>query len=65
MSERAPLGDVPAIVVRFELEAAPTVRAVWLHEGDRDRLFDWLRQKPELEALIARAVELELEERAA
>jgi hypothetical protein len=34
--------SAPAVVIWFELEAAPVVQLVAEHEGDISRLVDWL-----------------------
>lgn len=57
--------SAPAAVIRFELERRPTVYFEALHEGERDRLLDWLRAHPEFEDVFARACKLVEQERAA
>lgn len=55
----------PAVVIRIELEAPPRVVVDALHEGEYDRLGDWLRSHPDLLDLIRRARDLEQREQAA
>jgi hypothetical protein len=57
--------NAPAVVIRIPLEGRPLAYFDTLHEGERDRLLDWLSAHPELEDLVARAVRLMDEERAA
>lgn len=55
----------PALVIRLALEAAPRVYVEALHEGEHARLVDWIAARPALGELVARALELEDERRAA
>jgi len=48
----------PAIVVTFELEAAPKVIAAWSTDADEARMTEWLDAHPEYAELLHRAVEL-------
>jgi hypothetical protein len=58
--------SAPACVIRFELEQSrPVVYFEALHEGERDRLLDWLRAHPTFEDVVARACKLLEEEPAA
>jgi hypothetical protein len=55
--------NAPRLMIIVALEkSAPKVLPCWQHEGDRDRLFDWLEQRPELRKLVDDAVFLELQE---
>jgi hypothetical protein len=48
----------PAIVIRFELERCPVVYADAQHQGDVERLFDWIeRGRPDLGRLLAPLLE--------
>jgi hypothetical protein len=55
----------PAVILRFELEAAPIVFADYLDETEADRMDDWLDEHPEYRRLIREAVQLAEEARAA
>jgi hypothetical protein len=55
----------PAIIIRFELEAAPRVLAICEHDGDERRLWDWLVSNPHHVAIVTQALELEREGRKA
>lgn len=55
----------PAVVVRFELEAAARVFVDALDEGERVRLEDWLDAHPRESELVRLALELADERRAA
>jgi len=56
----------PAIIIRFDLEAAPLVFVDYLSDAEERRMDDWLDAHPEYRALIEDAVELaEQEQRAA
>lgn len=57
--------NAPAIVIRLSLEARPYVYIDAIHESDERRLTEWLESKPQYAELVARALELEREERAA
>jgi len=48
----------PAVVVVFELEAAPRVIAAWSTDADDARMTEWLDAHPEYADLLHRAVEL-------
>lgn len=50
-----------AIYVVFERNA-PRVLSFWERDSDAIRMHDWLRQRPELQALVDRAVFLEQDE---
>jgi hypothetical protein len=56
----------PAIVIRVEFERVePVVFSDYLDDGDESRMAAWLDRRPELAALIERALELAEQERAA
>ncbi len=56
----------PALVIRIEVEAAPKVYVHTLNESEEHRLTDWLTEaRPDYGELVARALELADEERAA
>jgi hypothetical protein len=55
----------PAVILRFELEAAPIVFADYLDDSEADRMDDWLDEHPEYRRLIREAVQLAEEARAA
>lgn len=57
--------SAPAYLIWLELEAAPRVVVDALHEGDYDRLADWLLANPDIAELLERAVALAQRERAA
>ena len=57
--------NAPAVVIRLELEAAPLVYVDTLRKSDANRLKDWLQTHDEYGALVARAMELAKEARAA
>lgn len=48
----------PAVVVVFELEAAPKVIPAWSTDTDDERMTVWLDAHPEYAELLHRAVEL-------
>jgi hypothetical protein len=50
----------PAIVIRLELERSPVVYVDAQHQGDVERLYDWIeRGRPELGRLLAPLLELD------
>jgi hypothetical protein len=56
----------PAVVIRVEFEAtAPKVIADYANEAEAAHLCSWLNQQPDLRLLVARALELAEEVRAA
>jgi len=56
----------PAVVIRVEFERVePVIYSDYLDEGDELRMAAWLERRPELAALISRALELVTTERAA
>jgi hypothetical protein len=55
----------PAILIRLPLEGAPQVIVAALHNGDGERLHDWIDANPEYVELVRRALALERRERAA
>lgn len=55
----------PAVLVRFEIEAAPVVIADYLGDSEASRMEDWLAQHPRWLGLIVEALELAKTERAA
>ncbi len=57
--------SAPAVLIVLELEAAPRVVVDALDEGDELRLAAWLEACPDYSELVARALELEHERRAA
>jgi hypothetical protein len=59
------LTQAPAVVIRFELEAAPKVMFECLSESEEKRLRDWLNAHPELAELLLRTLALRHEALAA
>jgi hypothetical protein len=57
--------NAPAVVIRLSLEARPRVYVDAIHESDATRLAEWLESHPQYADLVARALELEREKRAA
>ncbi|MFL5922326.1 MAG: hypothetical protein ACJ75Q_00600 [Gaiellaceae bacterium] len=57
--------SAPAVIVRFEFEASPSLYVDAVREGDHARLVQWLEQHPRYLRLIQEALELEAERRAA
>jgi hypothetical protein len=57
--------SAPAVVVRFELEAAPRLYADATTEAEMARLLDWINAHPDHVDLIDRARELVAHEKAA
>jgi hypothetical protein len=57
--------SAPAVVIRLELEALPKVLVDALDEREHTRLIDWIEAHPAYQQLIAEALELERQERAA
>ena len=55
----------PAVVIRFELEAAPKVYKDCDDKGEQRRLEDWLNAHPEYWELLLRARDLAEEAKAA
>jgi hypothetical protein len=55
----------PAVLIRFELEAAPRLFVESLNDREHDRLIDWVEAHPDYLDLIRRALALETQERAA
>ena len=49
----------PAIIVRFELEAAPRLQIDALSEREHERILDWVETHPDYLELLKRALELE------
>ena len=48
----------PALVIRLEIEAAPTLIVDCLTESQEHRLRDWITASPRLSALVTEALEL-------
>jgi hypothetical protein len=57
--------SAPAVVVRFELEAAPRLWVDALTDSEERRLWEWIASRDDLLALVARALELAEEAKAA
>jgi hypothetical protein len=57
--------SAPAIVIRLELEQPTRLHHDCMTDGEYARLLDWLRTHPAQAALVARAIELVDQERAA
>jgi hypothetical protein len=57
--------SAPAVVIRLALEARPRVLVDAFDEREHSRLIDWIEAHPAYQHLIAEALELEREERAA
>lgn len=56
----------PSVVIVIEFEkVAPTVFSDYLDDGDAARMAAWLERRPELAGLLARALEIAEQERAA
>ena len=58
-------GEAPAVVIELRLETAPRVRIHCLNESEETRIVDWLRSHDALAELVAPALELAEEARAA
>jgi hypothetical protein len=58
-------GQAPAILIEVPLEAAPRVLLNCMNSSEEDRLTDWIRAHDGLAELVARAIELAEEARAA
>jgi hypothetical protein len=65
VAEQRRVNRAPAILIRFELEAAPRLLVDALDEREHERLIDWLKAHPLYLQLIEEALELERQERAA
>jgi hypothetical protein len=59
------LSQPPALIIRLELEAAPSVMQSCMTESEEDRLLEWLGSRPELLRLVTTALKLADEARAA
>ena len=57
--------SAPAVVVRFELKAAPRLWVDALTDSEERRLWEWIASRDDLLALVARALELAEEAKAA
>jgi hypothetical protein len=55
----------PAVVVTFKLEASPRVHCDFANSSAEARMLVWLESRPELLALIQRALELASDTQAA
>lgn len=58
-------GSTPALVIELAVEATPRVRIECVNESEERRIVDWIRAHDGLAELVARALELVDEERAA
>jgi hypothetical protein len=59
------LTNAPAVLIRLPLEGRPQVRCDYGTDGDERRMQDWLGSRPDLLALVARALDLAEGKRAA
>jgi hypothetical protein len=57
--------SAPCVVIRLEFERRPVVFADYLTESEEIRMADWLGVHGDYAELVARALELATEERAA
>jgi hypothetical protein len=57
--------SAPSVHIVLELEATPRVYCDYLHDGEEDRMRDWLAGHDDYLELIDRALELATRERAA
>jgi hypothetical protein len=55
----------PALIVRLSIEHPPSVYVDCLSDSEESRLWFWLGSKPEILELVARAIEIADEARAA
>jgi hypothetical protein len=58
-------GEVPAVLIELGLESAPRVLIHSMNDSEEARVHDWIRSHDELADLVARALELAEEARAA
>jgi hypothetical protein len=58
-------GEAPVIVIELGLESMPRVRLICENDGEEARVVDWIRAHDGLAELVARALELAEEARAA
>jgi hypothetical protein len=58
-------GETPAIVIELGLETPPRVLIHCGNDSEETRVIDWIRSHDELAELVARALELAAEARAA
>jgi hypothetical protein len=58
-------GEPPRITIELGLETAPRVLLHSMNDSEETRVLDWVRSHDELAELVARALELAEEARAA
>lgn len=58
-------GEVPAVLIELGLESAPRVLIHSMNDSEQARVVDWIQAHGELAELVARALELAEEARAA
>jgi hypothetical protein len=58
-------GETPAIVIELGLESAPRVLIHSMNDSEQARVIDWIGSHDALAELVARALELAEEARAA